>query len=425
MKIVCAPPEYDFKTTSSDLNVILYGRTTDGVVGSAGAAILETIRRQKLQTDPRAWDFLSIALSVASSDLAGHRGASADGWTRELDLHIAVSDKNFWDTQKETLESILKFLSTDRWSINFLDAGAVPPTIISPVHPEGDCAVLLSGGLDSFTGILDLVSEGFCPVAVSQSVRGDAEKQKELTAIAGSNIRHIQMNHNVSVPDQEGQPSQRARSMIFFAYGILAATSLAKYHAGGTIALYVCENGFITMNPPLTDCRIGSLSTRTCNPVLLALLHQMLTAAGLRVSIVNPYRFSTKGEMLINCQNQDVLLANAHKTTSCGRFKRYGYKHCGRCVPCMIRRSSFLAWGVDDQTEYVFADLSIKNKEHAGFDDVRSAAIAIATVEDSGMERWLGATLASPLISDKDQLKGVISRGLNEVKALLNYFGIQ
>lgn len=424
MKIICAPHGFDFASAGDGLQVILYGRTQSLMLGSAGAAIREDIARQKLQPAHHAWDFLSIALSVLSADLAGHRNKSPDGWTREFDVHIAVADKAFWDSQKETLEQLLKFLTTDRWSLHFLEGGFLPNPTDTLFQPEEDSVVLVSGGLDSFIGVLDLVAQGKRPYAVSQSVRGDAEKQRELTSLAG-NLRHLQLNHNVDVPDPENPPSQRARSIVFFAYGVLAATALAKHHAGEEVTLYVCENGFITINPPLTDTRLGSLSTRTCHPVLVALLQQVLDAAGLRVKIVNPYRLKTKGEMLSECGNQTVLRANANKTTSCGRFKRHGYKHCGRCVPCLIRRAAFHAWGVVDKTEYVFKDLSRQDKDHAKSDDVRSVALALATVEDVGLDRWLGATLVSSLISNKAQLKEVITRGLAELRALLTRFRIQ
>jgi hypothetical protein len=40
-----------------------------------------------------------------------------------------------------------------------------------PGRPKEDCIVLLSGGLDSFIGAIDIVANGHRPFAVSQSVR--------------------------------------------------------------------------------------------------------------------------------------------------------------------------------------------------------------------------------------------------------------
>jgi hypothetical protein len=241
----------------------------------------------------------------------------------------------------------------------------------------------------------------------------------------GGNISHLQLNHNTDVPNPENPPTQRGRSIAFFAHGILAATTLQRYANGDMIPLFVCENGFISINPPLTGLRLGSLSTRTSHPVVLALLQQIVDSAGLRVRFKNPYAHCTKGEMLAGSLRQSDLKAHAHTTTSCGRFKRYGYRHCGRCVPCIIRRASFHAWGVDDKTDYVHADLSIDDADHAGSDDVRALAMAVAEVADVGLDGWLGVSLSSPLIDDSPELRDVIQRGLKEMEALLHVFKIK
>ena len=86
------------------------------------------------------------------------------------------------------------------------------------------------------------------------------EKQDEFASLIGGGLSHLRLNHNAHVPDPEDMPSQRARSIAFMAYGVLSATSLDRYHSGERITLYLCENGFISINPPLTDMRLGSLS---------------------------------------------------------------------------------------------------------------------------------------------------------------------
>jgi hypothetical protein len=412
------------RTYHCDLEVVLFGRDPSRKRGSAGAAIGDVLRRQELVPDPRALDFLSVALAAMAADLAGHRDASPDGWTREFDLVIAVTEPPFWSTQAAALQRLLQFLTTDRWRIAFAPGAEYPKQPKKQTHPAHDSIVLFSGGLDSFTGALDLVEQGHCPFAVSQSVRGDAVKQRSLSGIVGGGIGHLQLNHNTTVPNPENPPTQRGRSVAFFAHGILAATTLQRYANGETIPLFVCENGFISINPPLTGLRLGSLSTRTSHPVVVALLQQIVDAAGLRVRFKNPYAHSTKGEMLAGSLRQCDLKAHAHTTTSCGRFKRYGYRHCGRCVPCLIRRASFHAWGVEDRTEYVYADLSIDDANHAGSDDVRALAMAVAEVADVGLDPWLGIALSSPLIDDSPELRGVIQRGLKEMDALLRVFKI-
>lgn len=425
MKITCALSDFDFASRAGDLDVVLYGNSGDPMRGSVGAALKQTIAREKVSPAARAWDLLSLALSVVSSDLAGHRDRSPDGWTREFDLTISVVDVPFWNDNAETLQSLLAYLSTDRWTLRFVEGGILPQPDLQPEHPTEDCVVLLSGGLDSYIGAIDLVEQGRRPLAVSQMVRGDGEKQVAFAAEIGGGLRHFQVNHNADVPDPENPPSQRARSVIFLAYGVFMATTLARYHAGEEVTLYVCENGFIALNPPLTGGRLGSLSTRTTHPIVLSLLQQVLDAAGLRVRIVNPYRFKTKGEMLLECLGQSLLAAHAHQTTSCGRFKHFGYKHCGRCVPCLVRRAAFHAWRGQDSTYYAYDNLALDDDEHAGFDDVRSALIGIGERREMGTARWLGATLSSNLVADKPALGSVVERGLAEIESLLLALGVR
>lgn len=426
MRITCGPPAFAFDAFPADLEVVLYGRAGKTNRGSAGAAIVEDLRRKKLAPQRRAWDFLSIALAVTAADLAGHRNRSSDGWTREFELCIAVAEPEFWSTQVPTLRELLSFLTTDRWHLTFVPGALYPEQPPKPVYPDHDSVVLFSGGLDSFTGALGLVAQGRSPYAVSQSVRGDVKKQRSLAALFGSAMSHLQLNHNTKIPDPESQPSQRARSIIFFAYGILVATTLRKHVDGTHIPLFVCENGFIALNPPLTGSRLGSLSTRTCHPVVLSLLQRTFDAADIRVRLENPYAYQTKGEMLLGAIRQDDLQQHAHETTSCGRFKRYGYRHCGRCVPCLIRRSAFHRWEVRDRTNYVYADLSLDDAAHAQYDDVRAAAMAVAEVAELGIDQWLGVALSSPLIGQSiPKLREVASRGLMEIGDFLQKFHIR
>jgi 7-cyano-7-deazaguanine synthase in queuosine biosynthesis len=421
MKITCALEDYNFDGAESDLNVVLYGRARNMLHGSAGAALKSEIARQKLVPASKAWDILSIALSIMSADLAGHRSQSPDGWTRQFELTISVIDAPFWNTQAPLLQTLFGFLSTDSWRFTFIEGGFMPiPDLTKAEYPDEECIVLLSGGLDSLIGAVDLNANGMRPLAVSQMVRGDGEKQDQFASTIGNGLRHFQANHNIDVPDQENPPSQRTRSIIFLAYGILMATTLSKYHLGEEITLYVCENGFIAINPPLTGGRIGSLSTRTTHPMVFGLMQRILANAGLNVRIENPYQLKTKGEMLVECRDQAYISAHAHESTSCGRYKQFGYKHCGRCVPCLVRRAAFNKWGIQDQTVYVYNDLSIDDEEHARFDDIRSALMGIEERRQLGTGRWLRSALSSGYVQNKPALIDTVERGLAELEALFH-----
>jgi 7-cyano-7-deazaguanine synthase in queuosine biosynthesis len=424
MRLLCGPDTFETPAEHGALRVVLYGRPGAADQGSAGEAARLEVLRRKLEASPRAWDFLSIALSVVAADLGGRRDQSADGWTREFDLEIALAEPEFWNSQVDAISNALAFLTTDRWRLHFRHGGTLPSPPSEPVHPEEDCVSLLSGGLDSLIGVIDLATLGRKPFAVSQVVRGDADKQVEFAARIGGGLKHLQLNHNAHVPGVK-ESSQRARSFIFLAFGVLAATTLRHYHDGSTVSLYVSENGFITINPPLTGARLGSLSTRTAHPEFLGRLQIILEAAGLRVRLENPYQTKTKGEMLVGCADQVLLKPLAPIATSCGRFQRFSYRHCGRCVPCQVRRAAFLEWGVRDTTRYVYESLGKEDGEHAGFDDVRSVAMAIGQVETEGLESWLGPTLNSLILRDVRGLKALVQRGLDELKSLHQAYGVR
>ena len=425
MKLICALKDHKFKGSKGTLDVVLYGRADRQTRGSAGAAIKDVIDRSGLHPSPRAWDFLSLALAVIAADLAGHRTESPDGWTREFELEVAVADPVFWNKQQDLVRRLLGFLTTDLWNVSFIDGGYSPKRPKRAVLPPEDCISLLSGGLDSFIGNLDLVAGGKRPFAVSQTVVGDAENQRAFAKLIGGGLRHLQLNHNADVPKPETPSSQRARSLIFMAYGVLAATTLKRYQDGGTVTLYVCENGFISINPPLTDMRLGSLSTRTTHPVFFRLVHQLFDEAGLRVRMENPYQLKTKGEMLKECSDKKLLRAHASQTTSCGRYLIHGHTHCGRCVPCLVRRAAFRAAGMTDGTKYVYSNLGRDDDDHAGFDDVRSVAMALAEVDADGLERWLGTALSTTLLGDVASLQAMVGRGLAELGTLLKFYGVK
>ena len=238
-------------------------------------------------------------------------------------------------------------------------------------------------------------------------------------------LRHLQLNHNVEVPKEETPPSQRARSLIFLAYGVLASTMLKQHHAGESVTLFVCENGFISINPPLTDMRLGSLSTRTTHPIFLGFIQQLLDAANLRIRVINPYRANTKGEMMRECLNQGILMEHASDTTSCGRFLQHGFKHCGRCVPCIVRRAAFHTSGIVDKTVYVYKNLAQDDDRHARFDDVRAVALALADAQSEGIEYWIGSALSTTLIKDVAPIKAMIGRGLKELSSLFKFYGVR
>ncbi len=394
-------------------------------VGRVAAAMPQRLRSLGIYPSSRAWDFLAIALSTAAADQGCLRNSSPDGWTREINLEVSVTDPEFWSTQAQAIGAAVRFLTGDIWHFSFIAGGVAPPRQKRYTRRRtiGDSICLLSGGVDSLVGAIDAVASGLSPVLVSQVAQGDSSRQKDFAEMLGEDLTHIQLSHAIKPPGQ-AERSQRARSIVFIAYGVLAASVLPQYRHGESVNLLIPENGFISLNVPLTPLRIGSLSTRTTHPFFMRQVQDILDGAEFRVQLLNPYQLKTKGEMLVECMDQPLLEDLVFQSTSCSRFSRFTYEHCGRCVPCIVRRAAFLHWGKGDETSYVYEDLSIPNDVYRDFDDVRSVAFAALQVERSSIEAWAGGALNYMHLGDTSPYADMAGRGIAELREFLDQAGV-
>jgi hypothetical protein len=423
MRVFCAPAGVA-ADTPMDLRYVLYSHPTDQAVGAIGSSILPIVKRRELRPTSRAWDFLSIALAVIGADEGSSRTLTADGWAREIDLTVAVSDPTFWTRQSGNFASALRFLTTDRWNFTFIPNGFRPAPSRKLVSRPENIVCLLSGGLDSLVGALDLRASGRRPLLVSQVSQGDKKSQKFFAHAIAGNYLHLQLNHYASPPPGYSERSQRARSLIFIAYGILAAASLDCYHEGECVDLVIPENGFISINIPLTPLRLASHSTRTTHPYFITSIQRLLDEAKLRICLVNPYQLMTKGEMLAACRDQVFLIRYASKTTSCARYARNAFKHCGRCVPCLIRRAAFERWAQHDHTAYRYQNIAKPGRRYRDFDDVRSTSMAIETVRTFGLDSWIGGALNTAQLGDVGPYRELAGRGIAELHAFMTAAGV-
>lgn len=412
-----APPQ------NADRVFDLFEKFAGGRRGAVGGRIPAALKRARLAPTERAWDFAALAISAVAADEGCLRDNSPDGWTREISLTVAVADPGFWNSQSALVGRMLSFLTGDIWSVDFIPGGKYPTPAKQIVPRREDAVCLLSGGMDSLVGAIDLVAAGRSPFLVSQVAKGDKKQQQDFARRIAPNCFHLQLNHNARQPSSS-ERSQRARSMGFFGFAALAATSLAVHANGGRVEVVVPENGYISVNVPLTPMRIGSLSTRTTHPSFLGMLQELFDHASLRIDIRNPYQFKTKGEMLKGCQNQQLLEALAGVSTSCGRYARTGFQHCGRCVPCLVRRAAFLEWAhPDDTPRYKYRDLGRPDPLHRDFGDVRAASIAVATKDRVGASGWIGGALHSVPYNQRGPLIDVAERGIDEIARLLKQQG--
>jgi len=382
-------------------------------VGHVGVQILKEMRRSQIHPSVPAFDFLMIALGVVSADKAVLRSECADGWTRQIELTVYVHEYDKWLQEKKQLEEMLRFLTGDFWTIHF-------EKLDTPICPEkeyplrsNDCVCLLSGGMDSLVGAIDLHEEGRNPLFLSQIVRGDAEHQRAYAAAVGED-NLCQWSSSVKKHGRT-ENSTRARSIIFFAYALLASCGI-DYNEDGRKEIFVPENGYISLNIPLDHMRIGSLSTKTTHPVYMRMLQNIWDDLDLKVNLVLPYKYKTKGEVLVECKNQEMMRNLIFGSTSCGKYQRHGLRHCGECVPCLVRRAAFLRAGLEDDTENGYCVESLKGSDSQ---DVAAAAMACIEVQNHGIERFVKSALSFCDSTERNGYLGVVSRGLEEIRMLL------
>ncbi len=362
------------------------------------------------------WDFTLFCFAVYAADLAVLRKKSADGWTRQIELDITLNQPELWEANKTIAEEMLRVLSGDFWTLNFLPGGPPPPQG-NRRFCDRDCVSLLSGGLDSLIGGIDASAQGRKPIFVSQLAFEDSARQVAYANALGGGEWHQQWSHKVVFKGRK-ETSTRARSMAFYGLAVLA-TSLLESNRPDII---VPENGFISINPPLLPGRMASLSTRTTHPLFMALLQKLLDVVDVDVRLNMPYRFKTKGEMMIECADQSLLAKFACDSTSCGRFRTYNRTHCGRCVPCMVRKAAILRWGNKDTTRYKFEALSASGKTSA--DDPMALACAVLSAEQQGIDSFLGASLTFASDADRQHYRRIAEAGLAELAVLLRKDGV-
>jgi hypothetical protein len=188
---------------------------------------------------------------------------------------------------------------------------------------------------------------------------------------------------------------------------------------GEDLPITLAENGWVSLNPPLTLNRLGSLSTRTTHPYFLGQLISLWREAGINQPLLNPYRNLTKGQVLSQCRNRGLLERLFPRTVSCARpvasrWRGQGGGACGYCYPCLLRRAAAHQLGWDRGGDYLLDVLASRETlcHRVRGRDLRALAVALGTWQESPEEvadrLWLGGTgaeatktysLARPLLA--------------------------
>jgi 7-cyano-7-deazaguanine synthase in queuosine biosynthesis len=400
---------------------------------------LEQLGGLGLHVSETALDLAILAAMVTAADTRISRAAEAlDRWSREIDVHVPVADPARWTAQADLLAGMLHFLTGDRWHVRFRSrpqtlATLVPQSTAAQATAKRDCVCLLSGGLDSFIGAIDLLEAKRLPLFVSHY--WDSVTSKHETYCIGALRGHWSASPVAHIRARVGFPkgliagvgdedTLRSRSFLFFALAALAASAL-----GSGVPIYLPENGLISLNVPLDALRLGALSTRTTHPFYVARFNDLLGAIGLLARLENPYGHKTKGEMVRACANPAFLKLHAKHTMSCsspakGRWLGHEPMHCGHCVPCLIRRAALLAgFGSDDSTYSVPSlTANILDSAKAEGANVRSFQVALDRLLAEPTSARFAIHQSGPLTDHRQDwpaYESVYLNGMREVAALL------
>ncbi len=374
-------------------------------------------------------DLLYISLFVFYADRRIQREMFPDAWTRKIKLYISVLSIDKWESQKELLKEMLSFLSGDIWEIEFRvrQLNAREENIKKKIEKNTSEKLdfnkfcMLSGGLDSYIGAIDLL-ETSDNIAFVNHYGGGSSGTQFIDNVHNA-LKEEYQSKKFEVFKFHASPlhgvedTTRTRSFMFFAHAIVLASAMEK-----KIDLIIPENGLISLNIPLTNSRLGSSSTRTTHPYYMKLLQKLLKGLGIQVKLYNPYQFKTKGEMILECKNKTLLTNNISNTMSCshpdvGRYQgESAPSHCGICLPCVIRRASIKRAKIQDASTY--RDSNFTSGKSAS-NNLNTYRIGIKKYKHS-TNNYLRIQISGPLYENLKDYKMLYERGMTELIDLLD-----
>lgn len=427
---------------AADEQISYFDLTVRKKLGWGIQHILREMAFEGIFPSDTARDLLILATTVQLADTRISRTTnSQDTWTREIKIIVPVSSPEIWNNQKRLLTRILNFLTGDIWEFEFRKNPNVlkdilPDLTIPLIREEYDTISLFSGGLDSLIGSIDLLELNHRPVLVSHAGDGTTSKAQlscleELArTYSPEKLKQFKLWMNfpgMRIKDNPVEKTTRGRSFLFFTLGVLVGTGLSK-----NFTLLVPENGFIAINVPLDSLRLGSHSTRTTHPFYIARWNELLTNLNISGKIVNPYWNQTKGEMVLNCKNKSLLKRLIPESISCssptkGNFKGSSARHCGYCLPCLIRKASIRKGfpSEQDPTDYYISDFKsrILDSSIAEGVQVRSFQIAISRLKKNpDLSKVLihsSGSLSDLSLGERKVVETVYTKGMNEVEKII------
>lgn len=427
----------EFANSENENNLMIQLDQTD-LNKMVKANLMRDLEKFNLVANNTIYDLVNFALGIYTIDQVVSRQINGfQGWSRNFIVNFPVHDLQLWNNVKEDFANYLSFLSGDKWEITFRQNHETREfELPENRNPNSFSKVsLFSGGLDSFIGVIDLLTIEEKPFLVSHYKISERKVQERL--IDGLNERFggnsfdsqkfwVQPNQKNEFAEKEN--SSRARSFLFITLGIAVANCLAD-----DMELVLPENGLISLNIPLTKSRLSSHSTRTTHPYFVDGLNKTFEKLRIRNLIKNPYRFKTKGQMILECLDREFLDQHISETISCSHPENSRYQgrepglNCGYCVPCIIRQSAENAAG-DISTDYAIGDVrqeppspnTKKGSDYRAFKMGLAKFKSINGRHSLALQIIRAGSIPYNNIDDLNEYISVYERGMEEVRQFLN-----
>lgn len=377
-------------------------------------------------------DFVRVALGILAADRSYPRNKGSMTWSkRKFLLTVEVSDIAAWASVSHELSSLVAFLSGDEWEFIFVELPDSEEKSKEYDTLNNNRVLLFSGGADSAAGAL--LSAASMANGESQALVSHfgpttlSKKQKELTErLSGFNPEitnnHFQFQLNRKSQRLNGdcfknEYSTRTRSLLFISLGLAIASC-------SDVPLWIAENGFASLNPPLGADRRGSLSTKTTHPLFLDTLSELLLSIGGFAKIENPFERKTKGEMFtevresIGIKDASAYLSATHSCSHTDARFHGGAANssCGVCFGCLVRKSAFTSSGIPDSTDYLSYGT---NEKLDKFLDNKTIVEAMKTFTRRGISNEDIIAMSLPSRYKRKEALDLCQRGTEELRELM------
>jgi hypothetical protein len=376
-------------------------------------------------------DFVAFATAVFLADRTVLRPRD---WRRSIELEVPVYDVAAWEALADHFSETLELLSSDEWQLTFTQR-AEPRVLDVAEHPEVDRVLLFSGGADSLCGaIRSLASDERLLLVSHWDWTGHAGVQSDLSRRLAARFPDHVWSHRIQLQRRRQQvgnaggyfgdeATRRTRSLLFVSLG------LAEASVEPGAPLWIAENGYAALNPPLAGERRGALSTRTTHPLVLSRIRDAVRQLGGTAEFENPFVSMTKGEMYrdaavaLGKKDAEALLGASHSCSHVRYAAGTGYPpetQCGVCFGCLVRRAAFHASGLADTTTYLHKVIPTADQPR----HLRSTAESeVRTVRYAGQRGVDVADILSVGLPDDVDIDGAVrvaQRGLAELATIVD-----